>query len=228
MFRMQAVEFLKFHLGTLFLSNYEMPSFEQVTEIIQSGVKVFHDYKPFVSVGCILAYLICKILSHERHLLARAKQEKRHLQSFEERLPLFGDAISPKDKVESPKQFFEKFYDTQYTPQNEDEVARITEWIICVTGFDEANEERTEEALELLKRLEKHLNENMQALISSELEKSDSTDENMEEPDEEPDPTKEQTDKLLLIVKVRDPDTKPCTCYQYECTGDCYHDTSVV
>ena len=197
MIRMQAIEFLKLHLGTLFLCNYEMPSFEEVTQSIEDGIKPFNVYQPFVSVGCILNHLLCKIIDRESQLLNRANVNL--LQSFDDRLPLFGDKISPKDKVESPKQFFEKFYDTEYTPQNKEEIARIVEWIVCVVGFDEATEKRTEEALEFLKRLSKYLHENMQCKLSLEFAKSNPSDEKQ-------DPSKEETQKVVLIVNMRDDD----------------------
>ena len=235
--RFEAIEFLKLYFGTLFLSSYKLPTLDHAIVIFGNGVKIFLRYRPFVSMGCILRHLITKVLNRREELRYLCRND--FLNAFSDRLHLIGDCVAPKDLTASPNIFFQKFFDSDYTPQNEEEINAIVEWCMFAVQFEESSLARVNAAIELLKGIRDHLyHAKLAAMFDQTMDNLDKPlhrfdtlvdlkslsleDEDMlgEEQEEE----KEKLAPLSSPNEVRkDYDSKPCDCDEYEASGDCYH-----
>ena len=202
--RDEAVEFLKLHFGAMFLTTYCLPTFENVQDIVGNGVLLFSTFFPFISVGCILRRLIDKVMERSGDLIMFSKSI--FLYKFSDRLKDYKESAFPHDE-HSSLTFFQKFYDRDYTPINDEELEEIVEWSLFAVQFKEANEERTKAVLEMLMKLKNHLyDEKMKSAY---------------------DPSLDNIDEPPFTFKVQNEDvstaSKACECYEYEVSGDCSH-----
>ena len=214
----EGVEYLKLHFGTLFLETYRMPKFQDVINIIDNGVVIFTKFFPYASVGDILRQLIDEVLERSDDLVTFSKNN--FLLKFSDRLDTFHSATAPTNLVSSPLMFFSIFFNRFYTPFNKEQIDLIVEWALFAVQFAESNPERTQKALKLLKELRTHLYaEKMKAMLDPHLDNIDAPS------------LKNKNDKkknLSVIVSQKDEpilfdtDTKPCDCYEYEQSGDCF------
>ena len=218
--RLEAIEFLKLHFGTLFLTSYDLPTLEHVKTIIGSGLLKFTQYQPFVSIGCVMQNLIAKVISRSNELLYLS--DNKFLNAFSDRLNLFGESIAPTNLKHSAQTFFQKFFDYDYCPVNDEEIEMIVEWSLFAIQFEEANKERVRKALDLLIEVQDHLYTAKFKAMFDTVEKQNKTC-NVPKPIEKKETEVAQNTAIVKNEILWDSDTKSCDCYEYEISGDCYH-----
>ena len=215
------LDFLKLHLGTLFLDTYSLPSFENILDIVCSNLSIENHSEIYSTAACALNDFLCHLFDREADLLSFSTND--FLGKFSEHH--YDSSVFPFDLKRSGQIFFEKFFDLYYTPATKIEIDMMLEWCLFVVQFSEANVERTKDALSLLKRLKECCVEStickfekpvvlnpIDAVESKENEKRLSSDYVKRD--------LVATSQGFSDVTV-DYDTKHCSCYTYKVSGDC-------
>ena len=144
-----ALDFLKLHLGTLFLDTYSLPTLESILDIICGICEIQKHSEMYSTAACALNDFLCRLFEREVDLLSSSTND--FLGKFSERQ--YDSSVFPFDLNRSGEIFFEKFFDLYYTPTTKSEVEVLLEWCLFTVQFSEGNVERTRDALSLLKRL---------------------------------------------------------------------------
>ena len=150
------MDFLKLHLGTLFLSTYYLPTEKEVkARLSRYTIHPFSKFPPFESVESVLEELFQKILHNRKYLVKVSKID--HGFRFKKIMKNFDESICPTDLNKSAWIFFEKFFERDLTPTSNEEVEEIAEWILYVVKFNEADRKRVEQALVVIEEIKLHL-----------------------------------------------------------------------
>ena len=209
--RFIALEFLKLYLGTLFFSNYNLPSEDEVKKVISDAAAVQPLDLPFHTPFDLLRDLISELLIRKNDLLHLAKTNG-FLGSFADRRIDNGAIVFPFSKSKSTLIFFEKFLNEEFVPSSHSDFLELIEWALYAVQFKEANEQRTLAALDLLTKVRSHL---IAVIPMTEVrfDKGDKVNKvkiNFESKDN------------INFDAYPDTNTKHCDCYVYEVSGDCY------
>ena len=234
-----SMDYMKLHLGTLFLSNYTLPTFSSIVDVVCDKVKVISDDAYYPSVGCALNELLRRVIEREHDLLMFAKTD--FLGKFGDRANEFDACVFPFDIKESAVIFFEKMFDSRFAPRTEDDIATLLEWCLFSVQFTESNVERTKDALRLLKKLKALCIESEYCVFSRSkvadavngiepFSKNEGTQtvarRGVDYIEQAPHASMQRfktnavTNAWKRSVLV-DYDTKKCSCYTYEVSGDC-------
>ena len=200
------LQFLKLHLGTLFLKSYSLPKLNDVVRVIGDDVKLLQHNNQFDTVVCALKELLQRVLERRGDLIIFSTNGFLNL--FEDRLPTFDPSVVPIDKVNSGLTFFEKFTDPSFTCATNSDIEMLVEWCLLAVQFLDADKERMEMVLKLF--------EDLLTFYSPEnnvrgYDEVDLVNNGIHDDDE----------GIDLTCDV-DYNTKHCWCYEYEKSGDCY------
>ena len=224
-------ETLKLHFGTLFLSTYRLPSFEEVKTIIDDA-KLSYYGQPcnFYSALHKLEDILSQVEKRKDELISFSSGQ--FLRNFSEHLLRSGLLIVPTVKDSSCKRFFRMFLDPAFLPNSQTDVELIYEWSMYVVQFEEANETRTKAALSLVAEISEYVENIFEEALQRKKKIKDELKKKVDESVE-----KRGVDEVDTQMNVRDDgdddydvhddlvnyrDTKFCLCYEYEVCGDCY------
>ena len=158
MYRFEAIEFLKLRFGVLFLSNYDLPSLDDVKLLLDTNGVNYCFFYPFLTMNCVLRELMTQVMERRNDILHLSKNN--FLGKFSDRKESYVNITFPEDVYTSALQFFQKFFDDDYRPASQGDLAEIVEWILFVVQFSESNEERSTEALDFLTEINSYLYSN--------------------------------------------------------------------
>ena len=230
-------EMLKLHLGTLFLSNYDMPALSDVQKLVDVAFAKYPVGRPFGSYVLRMTDLIDELMLFKDTLLQLGTNN--FLGPFTERLKDYDNC--PTSIQSSTLKFFENFFDKRQTRLN---IQEMRNWCLNVVQFEEANEKRTVEAFKFLSDVKDYVEMKNAELIAKmredaieerqklELKMKKTTD--LKKKFEEEwklryeragcDCTVEVKNVMMCkscLAVVNYHDTKACDCYEYEVSGDC-------
>ena len=227
---------LKLHLATLFICDYDLPTFDEVKCVISHDWTFAHEYSHHDYSGVVLKDFIEKLQERQSEILQFSKSSfLRQFQNYVK--TAFPDMAL--DQNTSAFTFFTKFYDPEMTPKNSSHVDALVSHSMIVVQFLEANERRTWAVFDLLDKVKKCLEDQYRyRLLTTKLggfPQQDSDDDDDEgktvtQQDSDVDERKTVTiqcsvcpnDKVCLV----DAERKRCSCYAYE-ENDCEYSSDV-
>jgi hypothetical protein len=109
-------------------------------------------------MNCVLRELMTQVMERRNDILHLSKNN--FLGKFSDRKESYVNITFPEDVYTSALQFFQKFFDDDYRPASQGDLAEIVEWILFVVQFSESNEERSTEALDFLTEINSYLYSN--------------------------------------------------------------------
>lgn len=178
---------LKLLFSCLFLKTYKLPAVGEILYLLEQSCKDWHDVERCYEH---LEYLNVKLQELKDILLYFTTSN--FLGSFSDKIEQFKDVEFPIDFMNSCNAFFEKLFDSSYTPIHNYDLDDLIQFVQYIVQCEEATTDRINEALCLLEDVTQMMSVKYEWLIPN------STD----------------------FQKV-DLDTKPCDCYEYEMSGDC-------
>ena len=198
--RFAAIEFLKLYLTTFFLSTYNLPSENEAKQVIDDAAVGKKLDLPFHTPFDLLRNLITEILDRKHDLLELIQRKGGFLGKFSDRMIDSGAIVFPFSKTKSALTFLEKFLNEDFVPQNQKEIDELLEWPLQAVQFAEVNKQRTLEALDLLATIRGHLT-TLIPIADFQLDEGFDSEEE------------------INLNKYSN--TKHCSCYVYEVSGDC-------
>ena len=137
-------EMMKLYLGTLFLTNYNMPALCDVKDLIDAAFLKYPSGGPFGSYVLRMAHLIENLEQFNETLIQLGRNN--FLGPYEDLLKKQHSDFAGDSQSASLK-FFESFFEK---PRNHGDFTELCDWCLHVVQFAEANEERTVEAMKFL------------------------------------------------------------------------------
>lgn len=202
------IECLKLHFGLCFLSTFCLPSVQEVKLIINDAVKAFdNDLSLYHSALSKLKKIVSKTLMRKDELIYFSSG--LFLRNFSDHVAHSNFALYPGAKDFGD--FLKLFLHPDYLPHRKADLKVIYEWSLFAVQFIEGNENHTRAALKLLKEIDDYI-------VGD--EQCESKKECIEKNDVVSNTTKDVY--LRAFDEVDYGDTKPCDCYEYEMSGDCY------
>ena len=151
------LQFLKLHLGTLFLDTYRLPNVSEVLEVTGGIVKPFslkhfyHSSHQFRNADSAFVVLSKRIAKRFGDLIIFSANS--FLRNHNDHLEEYDATVRPTNLQNSALTFFEKFFDKDFMPKNNEELKLLLEWCLFVVQFKEGSKERTVAAVNLLEKV---------------------------------------------------------------------------
>ena len=146
---------LQLYFGTLFLTIYSLPSFEEVRDCITGWEESFYEDQ-YANIILVLLQLLDHVFFMKHELLHVSKSSEYG--EFVNYKNTSDPEICPIDLETSCLTFFEKLSVSGIFPFNEKDIEEIT---YCSTNhickFEECTPDRVQKALDLLKKVRNHV-----------------------------------------------------------------------
>ena len=199
--RVQAIEFLKKWLGLLFLNCYTLVTCDEIMKVIDDykkktlGLCYVANHSPV----CMLRTLIIMLETRKDDLIRFSSS--KFLGPFQERAHLVFNTTIP-DPLDhtATLMFFDHYLNNTMALRHPCEHLEMIDWCLLVVQFEEASVDRTMEAMSVLRSVREAMDH---TIINDDV-----CIDNDDEDDEE------------SVVNYGE-DTKPCSCVEYEKSGDC-------
>lgn len=209
-------KFLKYHFGTLFLTNYALPHASEARDIIDEFSNHGCSQQEIVDKLCDLLDLLSGILLHKN--IIESFSTKNFLGQFSDRLIKDVDNVYPTDLVNAGLMFFKSFLMGETPRENFKD--RMIEWCQMVVQFNETSPKRMELAFKFIGKVRNYIQ--MKTLKMKSCLKSSMSSSHFDEIDSCAANKKDLDHEFYLGEN-----TQSCDCFEYEISGDCYCDLSV-
>ena len=207
--RVLILENLKVSFGLLFLKTHPLPTLLEVMTVINNAHVVIAATPLHLALGMWNSFRLALEMLNSliADLLLRGGDLKLFV--YNNFLGEFIDKrdsktnVIPFDKDRGGIEFFESFFQEQFTPKTQEELDELLEWCLFSVQHSDSDATRLNEALELLCGVRVHILKKFEGSPPTKV-KSDNDDDD---------------DNVFTAPPLSD--TKSCSCYTYEVTGDC-------